>query len=73
MTTEVTDLEVMLEEEKARSKASKVRLNEIEDDLDQTEYLFKQSRSRKYRSAINKLRYALIVEQHSITHPKENF
>jgi len=49
------------------------RLREIDNDLDKTESFFRQNRNHAVRKAINKLRYALIVERHSIIYPGENF
>ena len=67
------DMDTSVKATHIREKANKVRLAEIEDDLDQTEFLWKQNRNKDFRTALNKLRYALIVEQHSITNPKADF
>jgi hypothetical protein len=46
---------------------SKERVLEIQNDLDITKMLYKRSRSKEYRRAINKLRYILIVEKNNIS------
>lgn len=60
----------MTKEAHQETKAMKLRLSEIDADLEKTERLFNGSRSKAFRVGINRLRYALIMERHSLTHPR---